>query len=210
MLCPATHPTTQFPNSLTAPSELGTAGEPNESQLVAASQRGDSAAYGTLVCKYQDRLCSALRHVCRSNADAQDAAQEAFLKAYLRLKTYTGASAFYTWLYRIAINIAMSEHRRRQARARRETSRSLESSPVSEATQSADSQLLREERRAEVQRALARLSDDQRSILILREMEEFDYDQIASILSIPVGTVRSRLHRARLALRQELLPVGQN
>jgi RNA polymerase sigma-70 factor (ECF subfamily) len=209
MLCPTTPLTPRFASSITAAAGNAPVVETSESQLIAASQRGDSEAYGTLVRKYQDRLCSSLRHVCRSSADAQDAAQEAFLRGYLKLGTYTGASAFYTWLYRIAVNVAMSEHRRRQARARTESSRSLRKEAVADATQSADRQLIRQERSAEVQEALACLSDEQRTILILREMEDFDYVQIASILSIPVGTVRSRLHRARLALREQLTPPSQ-
>src|SRR5215831_9907449 len=81
--------------------------EPSEAQLIEASRHGDAAAYGTLVRRYEQRLCSSLLQVCRSRADAQDAAQEAFLRAYLKLGSYTGASAFYTWLYRIAVNVAI-------------------------------------------------------------------------------------------------------
>lgn len=180
-----------------------------EADLVAASQRGDGAAYGTLVRKYQDRLCSSLRHVCRSSADAQDAAQEAFLRAYLKLSTYTGASGFYTWLYRIAINVAMSEHRRRKAAVQRESVRSVRKEALADTTHTADARILRAERVEEVQSALRSLSEEQRTILTLREIEDFDYEQIAAILSIPVGTVRSRLHRARLALREKLLPVAE-
>ena len=180
-----------------------------EADLVAASQRGDGTAYGTLVRKYQDRLCSSLRHVCRSSADAQDAAQEAFLRAYLKLSTYTGASGFYTWLYRIAINVAMSEHRRRKAAVQRETARSVRKEAIADTTHTADARILRAERVEEVQSALRSLSEEQRKILTLREIEDFDYEEIAAILSIPVGTVRSRLHRARLALREKLLPVAE-
>jgi len=205
MLIPQTTSATTYANDLTAISANNAAQDREEAELVAASQRGDTAAYGTLVRRYQGRLCSSLRHVCRSQADAQDAAQEAFLRAYLRLSTYSGASGFYTWLYRIAINAAMSEHRRRQARTRTETTRSLRREASSDAAQRADARLLRAERVAEVHRALGRLSDEERTILTLREMEDFDYRHIATILSIPVGTVRSRLHRARLALREQLL-----
>jgi RNA polymerase sigma-70 factor (ECF subfamily) len=180
-----------------------------EADLVAASQRGDGAAYGTLVRKYQDRLCSSLRHVCRSSADAQDAAQEAFLRAYLKLGTYSGASGFYTWLYRIAINVAMSEHRRRKAAVQRESARSVRKEALADTTHTADARILRAERVEEVQNALRSLSDEQRTILTLREIEDFDYEEIAAILSIPVGTVRSRLHRARIALREKLLPVAE-
>src|SRR3954465_9941246 len=86
--------------------------ETTDAQLIAAAQRGDAAAYGAIVRKYQTRLCSSLWHVCGSRADAEDAAQEAFLRAYLKLNNYNGASAFYTWLYRIAVNVIISDHRK--------------------------------------------------------------------------------------------------
>jgi RNA polymerase sigma-70 factor (ECF subfamily) len=184
-----------------APSVYGL-DEPDEEELIAASQRGDGAAYGTLVHRYQDRLCASLRHVCGSVIDAQDVAQEAFLRAYLKLSSYTGASAFYTWLHRIAMNVAISEHRRRQARARAEESLCEESPPRE--VETPEQRALREERIAKVQKALQTLSPEHRAILLLREMANYDYDHIAEILNIPIGTVRSRLHRARLELRAEL------
>jgi RNA polymerase sigma-70 factor, ECF subfamily len=178
--------------------------ESNEAQLIAASREGDVAAYGSLVCKYQDRLCASLRHVCGSVADAQDAAQEAFLRGYLKLSSYTGASAFYTWLYRIALNVAISEHRRRRVRSAYERSRFACDEALREPSEGPDGRLLREERVAQVQKALDSLTADHRTILVLREIENCDYDEIAGILAIPVGTVRSRLHRARLELREHL------
>src|SRR5262245_262246 len=177
----------------------------NEAQLIAASRQGDAAAYGLLVRKCQDRLCTSLRHVCGSVADAQDAAQEAFLRGYLKLSSYTGASAFYTWLYRIALNVAISEHRRRRVRSAYEHSRWEHDGALHEQPEGPDGRMLREERVAQVQKALDSLSTEHRKILVLREIENCDYDQIAGILAIPVGTVRSRLHRARMELRKELI-----
>jgi RNA polymerase sigma-70 factor (ECF subfamily) len=176
------------------------AGQPiDESDLLAAARRGDAEAYGVLVRKYQERLCSSLLYICGSLADAQDIAQEAFLRAYLKLHTFTGASAFYTWLYRIALNAAISEKRRRRARSGLAPGpdRCLTSEP-------SDEQLLRQERVAQVQAALRTLSPDHRTILVLRELEHCNYDEISRILVVPVGTVRSRLHRARLELRERL------
>src|SRR5262245_15740913 len=109
---------TRFVGSL--PSVPTTTTELDESQLIAAAQQGDAAAYGSLVRKYQNRLCSSLWHVCGSHTDAEDAAQEAFLKAFLKLGTYNGSSAFYTWLYRIAVNVVISQHRKRQTRTSNE------------------------------------------------------------------------------------------
>ena len=180
--------------------------EDDEALLIVASRRGDAEAYGALVRKYQHRLCSSLMHICSSAADAQDAAQEAFLRAYLKLDSFTGASAFYTWLYRIAVNLAISEHRRRRLPPHGDRSSTWEQEPVDRA-EAVDESLLRVERAAQVQRALSRLSDEHRTILVLREIESLDYDQIAEVLDLPVGTVRSRLHRARLQLRHELVAV---
>jgi RNA polymerase sigma-70 factor (ECF subfamily) len=178
--------------------------EPSETQLIEASRRGDATAYGALVRRYENRICSSLMQICRSRADAQDAAQEAFLRAYLKLGSYTGASAFYTWLYRIAVNVAISEHRRRKTRVQTELSRSVRDEASGDAMPEPSAELLRKERVALVQEALGRLSEEHRTILVLREMEQLDYENIAVILEIPVGTVRSRLHRARIELRGEL------
>jgi RNA polymerase sigma-70 factor (ECF subfamily) len=173
--------------------------EPSEAQLLAAARQGDAEAYGSLVRKHQDRLCSSLQRICGSLADAQDAAQEAFLRAYLKLDSFTGACAFYSWLYRIALNVSISEHRRRRRYA--VFQRSAE--PGGNAERS-DERMLRDERVAQVRTALHGLSPEYRAILVLREFENCGYDEIASILAVPLGTVRSRLHRARLQLRERL------
>lgn len=186
-----------------------TVAEPEDSRLIAAARLGDAAAYGLLVRKYQNRLCSSLRHICGSMADAQDAAQEAFLSAYLKLGAYTGASAFYTWLYRIAVNAVISQHRKKKTRSEREQLSSLRDPATKLESERPDEPLLRRERVAQVQQALASLSTEQRTILVLREFDNCDYDQIARVLAVPVGTVRSRLHRARLALREKLEPVTE-
>jgi len=196
---------TQFLGGLPSVPQTYSLLEPGEAELITASRQGDATAYGSLVLKYQDRLCSSLRHVCGSLADAQDAAQEAFLRAYLKLGSYSGASTFYTWLYRIALNVAISEHRRRQTRFAIEQSLALCDESRHEHVEGPDARLLREERVAELRTALDALSAEHRTILVLREIENCDYDEIASLLAIPVGTVRSRLHRARLELRRQLV-----
>src|SRR5262245_60476138 len=178
--------------------------EQDDGQLIRAACQGDSAAFGGLVRKYQARLCTALTHIGGSLDDAEDVAQEAFVQAYVKLRTFAGGSAFYTWLYRIAVNAAISRRRRR----REQTSTlskpdELGLEPLDDGER-ADERLLREERAVQVQRALGRLSDEHRTILVLREVEDCDYDEIAQILELPVGTVRSRLHRARLQLKEHL------
>jgi RNA polymerase sigma-70 factor (ECF subfamily) len=178
--------------------------EPTDAQLIAAAKRGDAAAYGALVRKYHSRLCSSLWHVCGSREAAEDAAQEAFLRAYLKLSNYSGASAFYTWLYRIAVNSIISDHRKRKTQASTEQNRCLCEQSTRDRSERADDPVLREERVEQVRHALNSLSSEHRTILVLREMEDCDYDEIASLLNVPIGTVRSRLHRARLELRQRL------
>jgi RNA polymerase sigma-70 factor (ECF subfamily) len=176
----------------------------DDTQLIQAACRGDTAAYGSLVRKYQERLCTGLLHICGSLDDAEDVAQEAFVQAYLKLATFAGESAFYTWLYRIAINTAISQRRRKREETSVDQNREALGIEPEDGAEQVEERLLREERAGQVQRALARLNKDHRVILVLREIEGYDYDAIARILDLPVGTVRSRLHRARLQLKQEL------
>jgi len=178
--------------------------EQDDGQLIRAACRGDAAAFGSLVRKYQDRLCTALSHICGSLDDAEDVAQEAFVQAYVKLRTFAGGSAFYTWLYRIAVNAAISRRRRRREQTFALSKRDEPGLEPLDGGERADERLLREERAAAVRRALGRLSDEHRTILVLREIEDCDYDEIAQILELPVGTVRSRLHRARLQLKEHL------
>lgn len=172
--------------------------------LVQAARRGDSAAFGQLVRKYQDRLASSLLYVCGSHQEAEDVAQEAFVQAFVKLESFAGDSAFYTWLYRIAMNAAISRRRKRRGAESVEETREQTGREPQDGGEQAEERLLREERAVLVRRALGLLSDEHRAILVLREVEGCDYDQIAAILGLPVGTVRSRLHRARLQLKEQL------
>jgi RNA polymerase sigma-70 factor (ECF subfamily) len=178
--------------------------EQDDGQLIRAACRGDAAAYGGLVRKYQARLCTSLTHICGSLDDAEDVAQEAFVQAYVKLKTFAGGSAFYTWLYRIAVNAAISRRRKRREKCSIESKREEIGLEPQDDGERAEDRLLREERAGQVQQALGRLSEEHRIILVLREIEDCDYDEIAHILKLPVGTVRSRLHRARLQLKEQL------
>jgi len=178
--------------------------ERDEKQLIRAACRGEAEAFGELVSKYQDRLCTSLMHLCGSLDEAEDVAQEAFIQAYVKLGTFAGESAFYTWLYRIAINTAISRRRRRREETSVDAHREQHGVEPLDDAERADERLLREERAVAVQRALSRLSDEHRAILVLREIDDCDYDRIAQILELPVGTVRSRLHRARLQLKEQL------
>jgi RNA polymerase sigma-70 factor (ECF subfamily) len=179
----------------------------DDAPLIAATLAGDTAAFGQLVGTYQDRLYNSLVRVLGSAEDARDVVQDAFVQAFLKLDTFRGTSAFYTWLYRIAFNLAMSH-----ARRGRQTT-SIENLKTGSGREPVDGRpmpvadVLQTERIELVHRALARLGAEYRQVLVLRELEGCRYEQIAEILDVPVGTVRSRLFRARLQLRDQLAPV---
>jgi len=174
----------------------------DDAQLIDAVLAGNVEAFGALVLRYQDRLYHMVVHVVGCQHQAEDVVQEAFVQALLKLNTFQRHSTFYTWLYRIAFNGAIT-HRRRQ---RGELSldhlyetigeQSIDDGPEP------DSGLLLAENAAQVREALARVTDEHRAVLVLRELEGCCYDTIAQILDIPVGTVRSRLHRARAEMRE--------
>ncbi|MCH2113498.1 MAG: sigma-70 family RNA polymerase sigma factor [Pirellulales bacterium] len=186
-----------------------------DATLVSAAQGGDQGAFGMLVERYQDRIYNTLLRILGSRDDALDVVQEALVQAYIKLGSFRGESKFYTWLYRIAINMALS-HRRRAGRSGPAVSiedlkERMGDEPVSKQP-APISGLISDERALVVKRALAEVSDSYCQILVLREMEDCSYQQIAEILELPVGTVRSRLFRARLQLKvklQELMPEEQ-
>ncbi len=176
----------------------------DDGQLIDESLAGQSAAFGQLVQKYQDRLYNTLVHVLGNADDALDAAQDAFVQAFVKLDTFQRNSAFYTWLYRIAFNMAVTQRRRRRPTVSVEHARETSGAePIDEADRPEEA-LQRNEQRRQVQEAIGRLPEDQRSVLVLREIDGCCYETIAEILEMPIGTVRSRLHRARLQLREEL------
>jgi len=185
-----------------------TAAPDEDDRWVKECREGDAQAFDRLTLKYQDRVYTLAYRLTGSADDALDVAQDAFLKAFRSLAGFQGASRFYTWLYRIVVNTAMSW---RRAGASRPRPLSLgegdEGGPAvvssdpdpSEAAQSAEvSRIVGEE--------IAGLDVEHRAILVLREVEGKDYDEIAGILDCPRGTVKSRLHRARRLLRDRLAP----
>lgn len=179
----------------------------DDAQLIDEALRGDAESFGELVRKYQDRLFNTVLHVAGRREEAEDVVQEAFVQALLKLSSFQRNSAFYTWLYRVAFNIAISRRRRRKAEVSVEQHREAAGIEPLDDGEGAEDRVLREERAELVTGALQRLSDEHRAILVLREMEGCCYETIAEILDLPVGTVRSRLHRARLQLRDELKDV---
>jgi RNA polymerase sigma-70 factor (ECF subfamily) len=174
---------------------------------IEATLAGDTSAFGQLVEQYQDRLYNAILRVLGSAEDARDVVQDAFVQAFLKLETFRGSSAFYTWLYRIAFNLAMSHARRRRPTASLDEAKAGYGGEPVDGQPAPDADVLGREQVELVHAALARLGAEHRQILVLREIEGCRYEQIAEILDVPVGTVRSRLFRARLLLRDELAPM---
>lgn len=179
----------------------------DEKQLIRECLAGRTEAFGELVIRYQDRLLNALAGILGSPEDARDVAQDAFVHAFQRLKTFRGQSAFYSWLFRIALNAAASQRRRtRRKTASIDAARDQAGGdPPDRHPASAPSHALEaSERRAAVQNALARLPAEFRIPLVLKEIDGLKYHEIAAIIGCPVGTVRSRIHRARSELRERL------
>ena len=184
----------------------------NDQQLVQRVQKGDKAAFDLLVRKYQHRVLKLVGRFVNDSAEAEDVAQEAFLKAYRALPAFRGDSAFYTWLYRIAINTAKNAlvaNRRRpvdfdldlQDPDQHDRQSMLKDADTPEGV------LLTDEIRGVVERALEQLPEDLRTAIVLRELEGLSYEEIAEAMDCPVGTVRSRIFRAREAIDKKLKPL---
>ncbi len=181
--------------------------------LVRRVQRGDKGAFDALVLKYQHKVVKLVMRYVRNPAEAEDVAQEAFIKAYRALAQFRGDSAFYTWLYRIAINTAKNAVVSRD-RSPVEFDLDAQNSDESYDMQSRlkDSEtpeglVLTEEIRSTVNAAIEALPEDLRTAIVLRELEGLSYEEIASAMGCPVGTVRSRIFRAREAIDRRLREV---
>ncbi|MDA7978486.1 MAG: sigma-70 family RNA polymerase sigma factor [Pirellulales bacterium] len=179
----------------------------NDAELIQATLAGDTAAFGDLVRAYQDRLFNSLVHVVRCPEEAQDVVQDAFVQAFTKLSTFKGTSAFYTWLYRIAFNVSISRRRKRRPSVSLEHGKDEMGAEPAAALVPDRMELT--ERAAQLNTALEALTEEHRTVLILREMEDCSYEEIAEMLDLPIGTVRSRLHRARMDLREHLKEVMQ-
>ena len=173
-------------------------------RLIDEALAGNAGSFGELVRKYQDRLFNTMVHVVGSREEAEDVVQDAFVQAFVKLQTFQGTSAFYTWLYRIAFNLSVSRRRRKRPETSVDAAREASGSEPIDRSDSPTDRIEREESIQQIHCALEALSQEQRTILVLREMDGHCYEEIAEILDLPLGTVRSRLHRARLQLREEL------
>lgn len=181
-------------------------GSDDEQLLIEACRAGRTEAFGVLVRRYQDRLYPTMLRLTGSADDALDLLQDAFLRAFEKLDGFHGESSFYTWVYRIAVNLALSG-RRKQRSLRIGTLVRGESTidpPGDPAQTDPTLPLERSERDAQIQAALNALADDHRAVVVMKEYDGLRYEEIAATLGVPVGTVRSRLHRARLELRDRL------
>jgi RNA polymerase sigma-70 factor, ECF subfamily len=184
----------------------------DDHQLIADCLKGNPAAFGELVRRYQDRLFNIVARLIDNRDDAQDVVQEAFINAYQSLDSFKGDSLFFTWLYRIAVNNAISFKRKKRVMVRIDSGGSdpvIEPLDNSELTRPGHA-LEQAEQEQKIQQALARLSPEHRSVLVLKDMEEQKYEEMAETLGVPIGTIRSRLHRARLEFREVLERMDEN
>jgi len=175
-----------------------------DDQLIQQTLAGEKNAFGELVEKYQGRLYNTMIQVVGNSEDAYDVVQEAFFQAYLRLETFRQTSKFYTWLYRIAFNVAMGIRRRKRPRPVDLVSGYDLAELLVDQNLTPDEIMISGENIQAVQMAIADLDKEFRAVIILRELEDFAYEEIAEILDVPLGTVRSRLHRARTIIKEKL------
>jgi RNA polymerase sigma-70 factor (ECF subfamily) len=179
----------------------------DDHRLIAESLAGSTAAFGELVRRYQDRLYNTVYRLVDNADDALDVVQEAFLNAYQSLGSFKGDALFFTWLYRIAVNTAISQKRKKRVMVRIDVGREGEAviEPFDPSDLSRPGHAIEQaEQEQHIQQALARLSPEHRTVLVMKDMEGQKYETMAELLGVPIGTIRSRLHRARLELREIL------
>ncbi|MFO7306485.1 MAG: RNA polymerase sigma factor RpoE [Gammaproteobacteria bacterium] len=184
----------------------------NDQELVRRVQAGDQSAFNVLVLKYQHRVLKLVSRFVSDPTEAEDVTQEAFLKAYRALPSFRGDSAFYTWLYRIAINTAKNAlvaHQRRPVDFDLDLQdpEQFDRQTKLKEAETPEGVLLTDEIRDTVEQAIQQLPDDLRTAIILRELEGLSYEEIAQAMDCPVGTVRSRIFRAREAIDKKLKPL---
>ncbi len=186
--------------------------EDTDKELVKRVQKGDQAAFDMLFARYQAKILNLVGRYVRDSEEARDVAQEAFIKAYRALPGFRGDSAFYTWIYRIAINTAKNHL---VSRSRRPPTTDVDlqdadyrdDAQVLRSGEDPEAALARDQLQRVIEQALADLPEDLRSALTLREFDGLSYEQIAQVMECPVGTVRSRIFRAREFIDQRMRPV---
>jgi RNA polymerase sigma-70 factor (ECF subfamily) len=183
-----------------------------DQKLVVRVQKGDKTAFDLLVRKYQHKVAKLVSRYVRDRREVEDVTQEAFIKAYRAIGGFRGESAFYTWLYRIAVNTAKN-YLESQGRRPPGSDMEIESAELIEGGEglrdqaTPERQMLTNEIATTVHRVLEHLPPDLRTAITLREIEGMSYEEIAEVMDCPIGTVRSRIFRAREAIDQELRPL---
>jgi RNA polymerase sigma-70 factor (ECF subfamily) len=184
-----------------------------DQQLVERVQRGDKHAFDLLVSKYQRKLGRLISRFVRDPAEAEDVTQDAFIKAYRALPGFRGESAFYTWLYRIGINtaknylVALGRRAPTSTQFDAEESEDFEGAELLQDVNTPENELMSKQVAGVVNASLLQLPEDLRTALTLREIEGLSYEEIAEIMGCPIGTVRSRIFRAREAIAVNLRPL---
>ena len=184
-----------------------------DQQLVERAQHGDKHAFELLVSKYQRKLARLLSRFIRDSTEVEDVTQEAFIKAYRALPTFRGDSAFYTWLYRIGINtaknylVAMGRRAPTTTEIDSEEAEGFEDGDQLRDLNTPENELASRQIAETVNQTLAELPEELRTAITLREIEGLSYEDIANIMSCPIGTVRSRIFRAREAIAARLRPL---
>jgi len=187
-----------------------------EADLIDQCRRGDTEAFSTLVLRYQDRIYNVIARMVGRSADAEELTQDTFLKAFEKLHLFRGTSRFYTWVFRIATNQALS-YRRRGSKVKfismhasddeeRPAVGEMQTAALaSRRTPSPEVAAMAQETAQRIDDALLELDEEFRVVVVLRDIETMDYTQIADVLDVPVGTVKSRLHRGRCMLKEKLI-----
>ena len=184
-----------------------------DQELVERAQRGDKQAFGLLVQKYQRKLGRLLARMIRDQSEVEDVVQEAFVKAYRALPNFRGDSAFYTWLYRIGINtaknylVAMGRRPQVVTEIEVEDAENYDSGAELRTTDTPETELMSKQVAQTVNDTVAALPEELRTAITLREIEGLSYEEIANLMGCPIGTVRSRIFRARETIAEKLRPL---